>query len=103
MAWKFGPVIESVYHQFKHYGNSPIKELATDDFDDRPSQIDEKDTETKSLLDKIWEVYGELDAVMLSNITHEEKSPWSNSYKPGKRYITIDNKEIGAYFKKKIK
>ena len=25
-AWKYGPVISSIYHEFKHFGRNPIKE-----------------------------------------------------------------------------
>src|SRR5215467_7486621 len=29
-AWKYGPVVPSIYHEFKRFGNEPITEYATE-------------------------------------------------------------------------
>src|SRR5437762_397203 len=29
-AWRFGPVVQSLYHEFKEYGNNPITSPAQD-------------------------------------------------------------------------
>jgi uncharacterized phage-associated protein len=69
-AWKFGPVISSVYHFFKGYGNRQI--------DSTVSLIETESlpTHTKQLLDKIWEVYGNMNGLQLSTLTHQPNTPW---------------------------
>ena len=70
-AWKYGPVIESLYHAFKNKGNSPI---SPDDFQSfSKADIDEK---TVTLLAKVWEKYGGLTGIHLSTLTHQPGTPW---------------------------
>lgn len=96
-AWAFGPVIPSLYRDFRHYGNQPIDELAhyyltwfpegmtnpeASDMELRQHvpTIDEKPDKAaklKPLLDRIWEVYGWFTGAQLSNMTHEPNSPWT--------------------------
>lgn len=95
-AWKFGPVIRSLYHYFKHCGNSSIEEYATitevKNKDGRlvlerhtPLLVDHADSDfTLQLVDRIWEVYGDLSAVQLSKMTHQPGTPWHKVWEPMK-------------------
>ncbi|MCD0489944.1 DUF4065 domain-containing protein [Pedobacter sp. MC2016-14] len=101
-AWKYGPVIPSVYHKFKVYGNNIINSLAKFDvpgWSNDPftqgveinnlSKISEDD---KKFLDRIFEVYGDLSGIQLSNLTHEIGTPWYNVW----------NEQIGKNNREKI-
>jgi len=114
-AWEYGPVIPPLYGQFKKFGNGPITERALKveyealKFSYKApsieSQSDEKTNEfTKSLLDRIWEVYGNFTAIQLSNLTHEDGSPWAITIakNPGQKHLVIDDDLIKADFKKRL-
>jgi len=76
-AWKYGPVIVSLYHDFKRYGNGEITSLEAELNDEWESCIPmPNDKNIESLLDKIWEIYGKYDGVFLSSLTHELGTPW---------------------------
>lgn len=100
-AWKYGPVIQSLYHAFKHYGNAsiPIKEA-----DSLPSA--EFDAQTRSLLEKVWEKYGDLSALHLSALSHQRGTPWDTSWNKegGKdvRYKPIPNELIQTFYLEKL-
>jgi len=121
-AWRYGPVIVSLYHALKEHQNSPVTEpILTYDVvreDGKPAvpmQItsverslddlpDDKPL-TKALLQRIWRIYGHHDAIQLSKMTHEEGSPWEQitkkfqlSLPPG---VQIPNELIKDYFRKK--
>lgn len=110
LAWTYGPVIESLYHEFKKYGSKPISEPVLDVEINRAEllkikvikpKIDDSDSYTKALLNKIWEVYGKYSAVELSNLTHQTDSPWYNAKLAKKS--AISEEEIREYFKKQRK
>lgn len=68
-AWPYGPVISSLYHDFKKFNKQPITS----------SQIHPKEEITpgdKQFLDQVWDLYGHADGALLSRITHEKNSPW---------------------------
>jgi uncharacterized phage-associated protein len=114
-AWPYGPVIPSLYHEFKHFGNSPITALATklkwgDNVkktgkvrEYNPTIPTEGNEQLIELLDKVWSVYKKYSAVQLSNMTHAPGAPWSTvseKYPNGiPKGAVIDNKIISAYFK----
>lgn len=67
-AWQHGPVVPSVYHEFKEYGGSSL-----------PCPVDfERDLyqdDVQQLLDETYAVYGQFSAWKLRDMTHDE-SPW---------------------------
>lgn len=89
-AWKFGPVIRSLYREFADCGNRPISQLSSDVVirergvvDCVTPSLDDQPTEAKmarSLTQRIWDVYGQFTAIQLSNLTHQEGTPWHRVY-----------------------
>lgn len=106
-AWKYGPVIPSIYHEFKAFGNTPITLRATH-FDPEnlrliEATIPKEDNFTESLINKIWVVYGKLSAIQLSNMTHLPDTPWTKTWGDGAPKGTdMDDNLIKEYFSSKI-
>lgn len=98
-AWPYGPVIPTIYHTFKHFGNSPITELAEiGGVAPMPSDLN-----TLSVLDKVWEKYGRHSGIQLSNLSHAIGSPWEEAWakaqSAGKvRGTPIADKKIQQFF-----
>ena len=65
-AWVHGPVVPSVYHQYKHYGYNPI------DVTHHLHDITEKQLKT---LEYVKEYYGKFDGKYLEELTHRQ-TPW---------------------------
>lgn len=81
-AWKFGPVVPGVYHEFKHHGSDVIEHTGkTLRFPIRypvefvEPQLPESEF-LNALLERIWDVYGRLSAYQLSELTHRPGTPW---------------------------
>lgn len=109
-AWRYGPVIPSLYHEFKVFGNGVINREAT--------RFDFVKTETgaftlvqrkpeipagsyaSQLIQRVWDVHKHLSAIQLSNMTHQPDSPWTLT--PGKEFkgTDIPNEVIKDYFRK---
>lgn len=108
-AWDYGPVVPSVYHEFKKFGSGRIEQYGTD-FDFSKGEIITPripldDKQTLALLDKIWEVYGKYTGIQLSNLTHEHNSAWTDVRNDpengGMRSVGIPNKLIQREFEAK--
>ncbi|MBI0275645.1 SocA family protein [Hafnia alvei] len=108
-AWKFGPVIKSVYHEFKSYGSknitSPGTEFEVFDSDDGVidagfiiPEISKSDTKANDIIDAVMDIYGNKSAIFLSNLTHAPGSAWCETkkfHKDGQEQgFVIDNNEI---------
>lgn len=108
-AWQYGPVVGSLYREFKKYGNegitSPVVELKhLGDFKFANVIPTVEDEDTKKLLNKIWEIYGGYTGWQLSNATHLEGTPWSEIWgKDGVPSNTdIPDEKIRDFFKKQM-
>ena len=113
-AWKLGPVMSGVYHEFKIWRDQPIIELGESfepDFKDgeiigftvvKPF-VDEDDPGTKRLIHENWQHYGDFEAITLSNMTHQDGGAWSRVWnhtakRSGMKAVGISNSKIRDEF-----
>lgn len=88
LAWQHGPVVEKVYHAYKHNGAEGIS--FDEDFD-----FSGFTTEENELLSEVYNVFGQYSAWKLRNMTHEE-TPWKST----PQNEEIPQSVIQEYFKK---
>lgn len=101
-VWQYGPVFESLYGALRPFGNSAITQPVAPP-NQPPSMIPETDTLTIQWVDWIWQRYGHLSALKLSDMTHEAGTPWqveaaAKDYRVPKRH-PIPDTTIRNYFK----
>ena len=89
-VWKYGPVLPSVYNEFKSYGKEPILTYAKDA--KGISYIVDEDAvpDLKFAVDRIWKSFKNWSGVALSQITHKDGSAWSYSYDRYKPVVEND-------------
>lgn len=92
-AWDYGPVLRSVYDEYRSFGGSPIRAYAKDAAG-KSQMIDEtKDEALRRAVDRIWDHAKGLSAVHLSRITHVEGSAWFKTFQRS-RSGAIPNDEL---------
>lgn len=99
-AWKFGPVIQSIYGQYRSFGNSPITELPGKHLLKELLNIS---VDARSSIEFTWIVTKHMSAIRLSNWTHRVGSPWATVYSPELWSASIGNDIIKNYFSDLIK
>lgn len=83
-AFKYGPVVDTVYEKYKKYGYKPIEE-EKEDIDTTVSEMPAKSrilfaedgTEKIISIDSTLKKYGCLTAGQLVDLTHRESTPWT--------------------------
>ena len=105
-AWDFGPVVPSVYREFKVFGANEIPRIDfyydmnynSDTFLDKIEVTTENfDNQERIIIEKVIDAFGRLSANELVRLTHAQ-DPWKNAYKKNKNE-TIENESIKEYFK----
>ena len=87
-AWRYGPVIPSVYHSFKQYRDSPVTEKTVvmepggknDVKFVEPKLEDEK---AKEVCEFVWNRYREHSDSELVELLHGSATPWAQVYREG--------------------
>lgn len=89
-AWRYGPVIPSVYHSFKHRRDEPIrpedKAVVVVSEDGGRCEFATPRIEGGDALRTIkfvWKRYRDVSAGRLVDILHLDGTPWSRAYIPG--------------------
>ena len=78
-AWKYGPVIGSLYDEFKGFGRSQITRKGRDYLTGSSSFVTpelERSDPITGFLDMIWKAYAHLDGTQLSTLTHQPNTAW---------------------------
>lgn len=83
-AWSYGPVIPSVYDQFKQFSRKKITSRAST-FDPRTRQTKtptlELAPEVHAELAEIFALYVDVEAGLLSSLSHRSDGPWDQALK----------------------
>ena len=70
-AWKHGPVVPDVYHEYKNFGSNGINL-------DEPFNLETFDTETENILKSVYNNFSQFSAWKLREMTHNEE-PWKST------------------------
>lgn len=82
-AWKYGPVIPSVYHSFKHFKANPITDMTViGKWDPEKNQFDFEtpileDPEAQKIVEMVWKRYSDFSDSDMMKLTHKSGTPWS--------------------------
>lgn len=104
-AWDYGPVVPTVYYEFREYRNSPIRRYAYT-FDERigrsivaPVPIA---ADVSEVVSWVWNQYKDYSGATLSRMTHKEGAPWDRARKRaanhGMRNERLDLNELMNHF-----
>ena len=93
-AWKYGPVVVNVYHEYKDYDR---EQLPTNNYNFDISKLSQ---EQKNLIINVFNTYNNFSAPKLVEMTHDEL-PWKESYSPDiSKEISIET--MKKYFKTQV-
>ena len=93
-AWQYGPVIPRLYNSVRGFKSQPV-------VGPLPAREETLDDKEKSIIDQVYEIYGDLSGPQLSRLTHAEGSPWQITYKPGQFRLEISNDVIEDHYRQK--
>lgn len=93
-AWKYGPVVENVYHEFKTHGSGVIPYEEDDDIIIHTEEIavtpsfmrilvSDHGEATISIILSVLKEYGKYSAGELVDLTHKKGTPWDKVYEEG--------------------
>lgn len=97
-AWRFGPVLPSIYHKFKVFSSNPIP--ADHPLVTAESPL-EQDSDRSRLIDRVLAVYGKSSGFELVEMSHVPGGPWAEAWSPAATSSNIYNESIKAFFKEK--
>ena len=104
-AWKFGPVLPSIYHKCKYFDRKGIssKLLIVDDLQSNIEPPRPSDENVHRVVKFVWKRYSKYDPMILSQWTHDVNGPWAKAkkwYRVNQIWGTpiIDHESIREYF-----
>lgn len=84
--WQYGPVLPSIYYEFRNFGSDFINKFARDAKGNIEIINMENDTKIAEIIKNVWDKYKNYRAYQLSALTHRDESAWSKA----KDYILKD-------------
>lgn len=92
-AWMYGPVVPSVYENYKRYKKEGVP-------CNTEMEFQFEDSKEEKLFNEVCKVYGKFSAIGLMNMTHEEY-PWKSTA-TGEGNV-IDKSKMQSFFKSRLK
>lgn len=89
-VWQYGPVVPSVYSEFKPYGASPIKQLAKNAVGESNMVDEDANPLLTDCINYVWSRYKNFSGIELSKKTHQRGSGWFVAYQAEKETISVE-------------
>lgn len=99
-AWKYGPVVESLYHDLKVFGADSIK--TSDFYIQQWPRIPKVDEEANHVIDAVLGHFGKKTGASLVEWSHDKNGPWHAAYQDKTKGTGISNDEIQKFFKEQV-
>ena len=93
-ALRYGPVIRDVYQSFKKYRDAPIKSRAR-------VPAGQFDGEENYIIEQVYQKYGFLSGIRLSQMTHAPGTPWAQVWGANRQNSIIPNWLNKQYYAQK--
>lgn len=93
-AWKYGPVVKSLYNAIRKYRSLPIKKIDKADRWNGSFTVEEKE-----VMDFVMRHYSSFDAILLSSAIIKEGTPWDICSLQG---TYMSNELISCFYKEII-
>lgn len=94
-AWDGGPVMRKIWDQMRDLGRNASGLFGRTP--EEPYVADLSDGE-KAVIERVWKRYGGYTGRQLSNMTHQEGTPWSNAYFGRGRNAKLRDDDIKQHF-----
>ena len=79
-AWRYGPVVRSVYRKYRKYRGNPIDQQGAP----HDGQLH---AQQRNLIDQVFQGYGQYSGLQLSRLTHQPGTPWAIAWQSGMNII----------------
>lgn len=86
-AWKYGPVLAEVYHEFSHYRDRNISQYYKDNEGKSYKISESADPDFTCALYKVWESYKNYTGIQLSMKTHEVGTAWRKAWARSDQFL----------------
>ncbi|WP_200905587.1 type II toxin-antitoxin system antitoxin SocA domain-containing protein [Methylobacterium sp. ARG-1] len=93
-AWQYGPVIPRLYNAMRHFRSSPVVGPLS-----APSS-DTLNKNEKSIVEQVYNIYGDMSGPALSRLTHAPGTPWDMTYEDGEFGVEIPNDIIEDHYER---
>lgn len=90
-TWAYGPVVYSVYDEFRAFSKRPIKHYARDARGDAFMIDESEDIELKHAIERVWDKARKMSAKKLSEITHLDDSAWDKAFQKGNPILDFND------------
>lgn len=93
-AWRYGPVIPSLYQAVKDYRGGPVLVQIP------MTQRENVTAAQASVIEQVYDLYGSKSGPALSRLTHAPGSPWAQVYDPDEFGTVIPDDIIMDHYKR---
>jgi uncharacterized phage-associated protein len=92
-AWKYGPVIPTLYNAMRDYRSAPVTQPLR-----APKEA--LDANEENIVEQVYEIYGKKTGLALSRLTHAAGTPWDLTYEDGTFGIVIPTDIIQDHYRR---
>lgn len=98
-TWAYGPVVYSVYDEFRAFSKSPITRYGRDARGDAFVIDESEDIELKYAVERVWAKAKKMSAKKLSEITHLDDSAWDRAFQNGNPILDFNDVAADVSYK----
>ena len=97
-AWRYGPVFPSLHFAVRHFADLPVVGTIAPRY---AGDFGKLTDDQKWMVDTVVDIYGKVDGIKLSAMTHNPGTPWFNTFKKHGKNSPIADADIRAHLEEK--